>query len=955
VSWSDNPSTPTIVRRGVWTDTPSGSRAVARSGGWISSLETVTSFSSEGRLSATISPRQANVTARFCSEGTAKPLFLARQQQVAVFGGEGHYFSFISSSRGILAAFGGAGRLDGPINDGLSAIVQRGIAGPFTSEGFLIPDFRGGKVYEDGLHADVIGLFGGNQGQAAGGFLNALIAVRYNLPVTFAGGGSLSASIMGIEVGSTVPFFEGDGILAASIATRQNVTAGFSSNGTLTELLGLKQLILDSASGLGTLFAEVTKVARVDIVPGFLGTGNLTSVLQAKLAGAFTGPGALSAVTVPKLSVFSGFTSAGVLAAAAGAPILTPAFSGGGNLTATVTPATQIAVNFLGGDMAGTLSATIVSGASASASFAGAGALSGVVVAKAALVPAFSGTGGLDTLLVQRSSLVAPFTGAGALAASPLKQKYPVAASFSGSGNLTATVVSAQFDFTDTFNRADDVSPGASWQVLPTYSDFAISSNMLVSTTDYSVNGDGIQYGPVPNPNMAVTLTMGVSSADLLASGAYVEVHLRSHNTPGSDSLCSLVVFSLSGWYESCLLQISAVNAAGALATPNDISRAAWNIGDTFTFQCFGDEYVAFKNGVVIGALSDKITNYGSARFSDSAYRSILILASGGAVGDVKIDQVRITELLTQGPRYITPRFGAQSTQELSPLIEGVPPGTYGTGSFAPTAVKKLPTYVATSEENTNRSNVAVPTGGGVTQPPTEYRVCLLGPGGNGGTGYGAALTNCGGGGGGGGGAKIDTGWRPISELGATYSTTRGTAAGSNTTFTSGSVALTARTGGNGGNGGNGTVGAAGTGGTATVTGTTATVADSGGAGSQGLYNNTSIAAANRTSGGAPGGSGGAARTSGGTAFASAKGGDSATAAGGAGVGTGNNPGNNGGTAASENAGGGGAGGSSGAAGTGGKGGNGGAYGAGAGGGAGGNTGGGAGTGAAGYTRVQFR
>lgn len=120
----------------------------------------------------------------------------------------------------------------------------------------------------------------------------------------------------------------------------------------------------------------------------------------------------------------------------------------------------------------------------------------------------------------------------------------------------------------------------------------------------------------------------------------------------------------------------------------------------------------------------------------------------------------------------------------------------------------------------------------------THYRTVLIGHGGGGGGGHrnvtiGASRA---GGGGGGGAAVIDTGLRPISELGTTFSQTQGTGGlpgictngpgsdgtdGTASTFTSGDVELSAG-GGGGGQGGQSadpTGGAGGAGGVATVTG----------------------------------------------------------------------------------------------------------------------------------------
>lgn len=245
--------------------------------------------------------------------------------------------------------------------------------------------------------------------------------------------------------------------------------------------------------------------------------------------------------------------------------------------------------------------------------------------------------------------------------------------------------------------------------------------------------------------------------------------------------------------------------------------------------------------------------------------------------------------------------------------------------------------------ENSNQTSVAVPSG------KIGCFVTLIGGGGRGGNGAISAGSNGGAGGGGGGGAKINRVFIPMSSLGSTYTVawgaagTTGSVDGGASTFSSGSVSLSAGGGGGGGNASGGTNGTAGAAGTASASGVTATLLDgsAGGAGN--------VAAVNNSTGSAAGGGGGAQELSG----TGKTGGSSLTVSGGAG-------GNPGATPPSAGAGNGGAGGGGGNDGTfftaAKNGGSGGLYGGGGGGGGGSNSAaaGTGGDGAVGYALVEW-
>ncbi|MCP3811689.1 hypothetical protein NLX62_05015, partial [Mycobacteriaceae bacterium Msp059] len=125
--------------------------------------------------------------------------------------------------------------------------------------------------------------------------------------------------------------------------------------------------------------------------------------------------------------------------------------------------------------------------------------------------------------------------------------------------------------------------------------------------------------------------------------------------------------------------------------------------------------------------------------------------------------------------------------------------------------VKVWPTWTPFNEENINRTNQPVPVGA------SGCWVTLVGGGNGGYSGVLAAVSTGAGGRGGGGGAKIFRIWIPVTSLGPTYSVNMGTggaggsgrtpadgtgpsdpgAAGGASSFSSGSISLTA----NGGSG----------------------------------------------------------------------------------------------------------------------------------------------------------
>lgn len=238
-------------------------------------------------------------------------------------------------------------------------------------------------------------------------------------------------------------------------------------------------------------------------------------------------------------------------------------------------------------------------------------------------------------------------------------------------------------------------------------------------------------------------------------------------------------------------------------------------------------------------------------------------------------------EVASRGSLATTDKFSIQVYQNSGAalnVVSGYPDGTYVLATYL--GERK---FEAFSEENVNRTNQPVPDG-------VAGCWVTLG-GGSGGGGGGQKNTPAAyGGGGGGGGAKIFRTWIPVSLLGPTYSVTRGTYGlpgvggttgnggtggnGGASTFTSGSVSMSAGGGAGGTGGSTSATVPGGAGGTASVSGTTATTAAGTAGGSGG---SSASAGVNNTAGGGAGGGGGG--TSSGS-VSPGKGGDSIAAAG---------------------------------------------------------------------------
>lgn len=376
----------------------------------------------------------------------------------------------------------------------------------------------------------------------------------------------------------------------------------------------------------------------------------------------------------------------------------------------------------------------------------------------------------------------------------------------------------------------------------------------------------------------------------------------------------------------------------------------SWVDGDKITLAAKGNCYIVYKNDVYQFGWADDEGWY-SANVNQAHHEcAISYVWNGATTGG--IDDVWMDDL------YIWPSMvgnigdGVLAATHAGPRYERAT-ALSGGGSLTATATRN---WSDITEENTNRTNQAVPAG------TFGCYITLIGNGGGGGSAAGSAFSDRGGGGGGGGAAVVQRSFIARSALGSTYSVTRGTGgtsgiAGTSSTFSSGSVSVSAgggsagvnvTSGGTGGNGGGG--------GTASVSGTTVS-STNGAAGGKGGTTFGTEAGANGGNGGngAGGGGGGGCRYLGSEAHDGGTGGTSSFASGGTAGTSDNQAGGAGGNAGAGQPGGGGGGGDGSNAGTNtAVGGTGGTYGAGGGGGGGGNSTANGGTGGAGYTKVEW-
>jgi hypothetical protein len=229
--------------------------------------------------------------------------------------------------------------------------------------------------------------------------------------------------------------------------------------------------------------------------------------------------------------------------------------------------------------------------------------------------------------------------------------------------------------------------------------------------------------------------------------------------------------------------------------------------------------------------------------------------------------------------RYLAPT-ALGGSGEFSTALGTVEPRACPFGGLGTLEADILPSSqaVVRVDHNVSATSQSLPFGSGTA----GAYVTLIGAGGKGGTGSSGSSGNLPGGGGGGGGAAIERVFIPASSFGATYSCAQ-SATGA-TTFTTGSVSLSAGAGVNGAAGQAGGAGAGGgAGGTASASGITATLRNgtAGGRGSGLSSGDTAPAAPNNTTGSGAGAGGGGGVGSNGTATPAGRGGNSATATGG--------------------------------------------------------------------------
>lgn len=193
--------------------------------------------------------------------------------------------------------------------------------------------------------------------------------------------------------------------------------------------------------------------------------------------------------------------------------------------------------------------------------------------------------------------------------------------------------------------------------------------------------------------------------------------------------------------------------------------------------------------------------------------------------------------------------------------------------------------FVPFAEVNVTRVSQPVPAGA------LQYRVRLRGAGGGGGTGIYRIFVNNASGAGGGGGGYLDTGWRPISDLGSTYNTATAPSRtphktdGGAVRFTSGAVDLWAYGGQRGETAVNSNPTAGGAGGAVSATVPLA-VSENGGKGGDctaGVFGDRSGSPGQSTNLAGPGGGGGAYHPNSFNIDLGGSGGSSAAASGGVG------------------------------------------------------------------------
>ncbi|MFV8049956.1 hypothetical protein [Mycobacterium sp. 48b] len=383
-------------------------------------------------------------------------------------------------------------------------------------------------------------------------------------------------------------------------------------------------------------------------------------------------------------------------------------------------------------------------------------------------------------------------------------------------------------------------------------------ANNGVATLDSSGNVPLSQLGnvpgvgddtPVPNEHILFTLSANQSISSGTATALTGWQQTGSVTATFDDGTNTRWAFPKAGWWD---VQ----------------SQVVWQSSTT------GKRQSAMKRTLTSGSVIPAIDGVDAADFP-----------SWGVRNSVRATQ----EVATRGSLAVTDKFSIEAYQNSGGalnVVSGYPDGTYVLATYFG---QRESEFVAFTETNVARTNQPVPDGA------EGCWVTLVGAGGGGGGGMFASSSPFGGAGGG-GGAKVFRTWIPVALLGSTYTVTRGGwtsggvgvtsgnggngPTGGASTFSSGSVSLSAG-GGQGGIGGRSATASGGAGGTATVSGVTATTA-SGTAGADGGGSVTSKSAADNPNGAAAGGGSCSA-----SASAGGSGGDSTTNVGGAGGTTG--------------------------------------------------------------------
>ena len=715
--------------------------------------------------------------------------------------------------------------------------------------------------------------------------------IRIERVARFSGVGTLSLSVTTVIYPSKTAAFSATGALSATVVSRRAITAVFSATGS-----------------------QITRVFEVQYRTATFSAGTIGPALSANdglwavITGGRYAVDGLTATIVGISGLFDGLSAVIVVIEIKEPQVVT--LSGTGTLHG-VMGLRDTRIAFLTAN--GTLTVAIQPVATATSAFTGTAALAATL--RPALNAALSATGALNAAIGPVYTTPAILTGSGELSATAI---HLITAAVSSNGTLTAALDAA---FIAAFTSDGELTAITGRTVVSTLTATgALSATMVQvharTTTDTAL-------GRLTTPAHQIYTITATLSGDAELTVALVQRFSATAIFDSNGSLTTTVAAQLTatGTATGSLAAISSqiYDVAPALSATGALSATVVQVHSTTAAFTATSAPTAAVNPVY--AISAALTGGGALsatvvqRFLTTAVfasSGTLITALDAAFTAVLSSAGSFTatysQIYTVAPASTTTGMLASAT--LIPCYPDVSVAHSSDGTLTATAFPFDPF----TEENVTRTNQPVPLGAG------QLEIWLIGKGGKGGSGQGSTSGARNGGGGAGAGARV-LATIPASSLGPTYSVTRGTANGAASTFSSGSIVLTANGGGVGISGPSG--GGGGVGGTATQSGWPgATLQNGTNGGAKGA------AAANNANGAGAGGGGGCSvGTNDNTSGTHGKGGNSATVT--APAGQGATPT----AAAAGNGGAGGAGGFPGNPGTGAPGGAGGSYGGGGGGG----------------------